>query len=441
MNLVILTKPPKKKLKGVLSTAERLADEAKKIGMKCYLVDIEGAHISVKDSLIHNIDDEKGFAINKNDTIVIARASITVKDSYLNLLTQFERLKIPTINTRECIEVCADKYRTALTLRDNDIDQPMTVLMSIGPDKKINYAEQAFIKLKTKFPIILKTLRGTQGVGVMLIESLQSLDAITQLLYKMDEHIDLLLQEYIESPFDIRVMVLDGEIIGTMKRVVPKKDFRSNYSQGATTEKYELSEKEKEISLAAAKAVGGYWTGVDFIPNNGKPLIIEVNSSAGTEGIEGTTGVNLNKLVVKYISDPSNMKGPTEIVGVKEKMYLPLYDKTLKVKMDTGNSSKAMVLHAKNIELSNDQKKVTWTFNKKKYRASVVEMKRIVIGGATHIEDRPTVELDLSFNGTLYKNILFSLDDRKDKTCILCNKEFMINNNLIVDPAQKYLLS
>ncbi len=439
MNLVILTKPPKKALEGVLSTAERLAEEAKKAGVKCYLVDMEGAYI--KDGRVHNINDDKGFPISKQDTVAVARAAITMKDSYLNLLTQFERLKVPTINTRECTEICADKYRTTLILRDNDVNQPKTVLMSMGPDKKINYAEQSFDKLKTKFPIILKTLRGTQGVGVMLVESLQSLDAITQLLYKMDESIDLLLQEYIKSEFDVRVMVLDNEIIGTMRRNVPDKDFRSNYSQGATTDKYELTEKEKEISLAAAKAVGGYWTGVDFIPNNDDPLIIEVNSSAGTEGIEGTTGTNINEIVVKYITDTNNIKGPRETCGMREKFEIPLYGETLKVKMDTGNSSTAMVLHAKDIEIGNDGKKVTWKFRGTKYRAPIVEIKRILTGPGDHIEDRATIELDLSFNGILHKNVLFTLDDRKDKLDILCSKRFMIDNNLIVDPSSKYLLS
>lgn len=257
----------------------------------------------------------------------------------------------------------------------------------------------------------------------------------------MDESIDLLLQEYIKSEFDVRVMVLDNEIIGTMRRNVPDKDFRSNYSQGATTDKYELTEKEKEISLAAAKAVGGYWTGVDFIPNNDDPLIIEVNSSAGTEGIEGTTGTNINEIVVKYITDTNNIKGPRETCGMREKFEIPLYGKTLKVKMDTGNSSTAMVLHAKDIEIGNDGKKVTWKFRGTKYRAPIVEIKRILTGPGDHIEDRATIELDLSFNGILHKNVLFTLDDRKDKLDILCSKHFMIDNNLIVDPSSKYLLS
>ena len=413
------------------------------MGCKTYIVNLEGAYVSKKDGvdLIHNIDDDKGFKIHKSDTIVTSRASITSKDSYLDLLSQIEQLSIQCVNSRETTEICTDKYRTFLTLKSAEIEQPKTVLISVGKDKEINYAEKAFEKLETKFPVILKTLRGTQGVGVMMVESLQSLEALVQLLYKMDENVDLLLQEFIKSEFDVRVMVLNDEIIGTMRRNVPKKDFRSNYSQGATTEKYELSEKEKETVLNAAKAVGGYWTGVDFIPNNGNPLVIEVNSSAGTEGIEGTTGTNLNKVVVEYISNKENWNLPKITIGVKEHFFFPLFGAKLDSKMDTGNSSQASVIHGDDIKLSDDNKKVTWKFRGKIYRAPVVEMKSIITGGNSHSEERPVILLDVKFNDIIHKNIQFTLDNRIKKTDVLCNKEFMINNSLIIDPELKYTLS
>ena len=419
------------------TTVGRLSKESTKLGIEVYVVELEGAYI--KNDKIHNIDDDMGFEISTKDTVVVARGSITLKDSYLDLLSQFEKKKIMTINSRECSEVCADKYRTSLVMSSFDIPQPKTSMIAVGQDKEINYPEIAVKKLGTEFPVILKTLRGAKGVGVLLVESMRSLDSITQLLYKLDEYSDLLLQEYVESPFDIRAHVLNGEIIGVMRRNVVKGDFRSNYSQGATTEEYKLSDKEKDVVLRAAEAVGGYWVGVDFMPNKGNPLILEVNSSAGTEGIEKTLGSSINKVVAKVISNPDNWNKTKTIIGVREVFDFDTFGK-LKAKLDTGNSVDALVIHGENIEYNSKETKVSFTINNKKYTNNLIEMKpiRLNTGG---VEKRPIVLLDFTFNDIHYNNVRFTIDDRSEKlTEILVNKHFMVDNNFIIDPSLRYTL-
>ena len=188
----------------------------------------------------------------------------------------------------------------------------------------------------------MKTISGTKGVGVLYVESEKSLESMVQLLYKVDEEISLILQTYIKTDQDVRVMVLNNIIVGAMKRNIVKGDFRSNVHLGATVEKYELSDKEKQDCIRAAKAVNGTWVGVDFIPTKDKenenPFILEVNSSPGTNGFDEATGKNITKFVLENFMNKENWwKYPT-ICGVWETFEHDVFGKVL-AKMDTGNNN------------------------------------------------------------------------------------------------------
>ena len=143
----------------------------------------------------------------------------------------------------------------------------------------------------------MKTLSGSQGVGVLFIESERSYDSQVQLLHNLNSDVDLLIQEYIKTDRDIRVIVLGGLVIASMERQVIDGDFRSNVTQGSKVLPYDLTDLEIEQCLLASKAVNGVWTAVDFIPSSNPktkpPHILEVNHSPGTEGIEKATGKNL----------------------------------------------------------------------------------------------------------------------------------------------------
>ena len=161
----------------------------------------------------------------------------------------------------------------------------------------------AFDRLGTKFPIILKTLTGSLGIGVVKIESEESLNATTQLLHKLDNNMGVLLQEFIPATYDVRVQVVAGKVHGAIKRPIVKRDFRSNVSQGSKPVAHTLTKLEEEHCIQAAKAVDGLWVGVDFIPakdrNKDLPYFIEINSTPGTKGYTKATGMNICKDVVK----------------------------------------------------------------------------------------------------------------------------------------------
>tara|TARA_B100000282_G_scaffold51462_1_gene32760 strand:+ start:1 stop:678 length:678 start_codon:yes stop_codon:yes gene_type:complete len=191
------------------------------------------------------------------------------------------------VNSVKCNEICNNKWHNHKIFERENIQTPKTVLI-----RHAEGALDAAEKLGNKFPMILKTAVGSTGVGVMFVESLKALVSIVQLLYREDRYIDILLQEYIKTDYDVRVIVLKNKVMGAMKRPIVKGDFRSNVSQGSEPTVHELTELERSEALRAAKAVEGDVVGVDFIPaqnrESDKPFFIEVNSNPGLVGIEKT---------------------------------------------------------------------------------------------------------------------------------------------------------
>jgi len=433
--LVITDEPEKAK---TFHTADRLREEAEKLGWKYYLYKLTGGYTTSPEGALrlHNKDDDKGFEVSGADTIAIIRGSVTRKDSWMDIVSLLEKHSVCVVNSRETISVCADKYRTSLRLADYGVKQPVTHLIN-DPEN----SEQAFENLNTQYPIILKTLRGSKGVGVLFVESSKALDSIVQLIHKQDEDADLLLQEYIKTDYDARVLVLGGKVLSTMKRPVIEGDFRSNVSQGSKPEKLELTELEIEESLKAAKAVNGLWTAVDFIPSKNRtkepPFIIEVNSSPGTEGMEEATGRNISKEILEFFANKKNwVKVPSEC-GYKEIVTIKPFGEII-AKFDTGNSGMS-VIHADKMQVKD--KKVTWTLLGKTITSDIIRKEEISVGGLRdYDEDRYVIKLNVEFLNGIYETE-FTLDDREDRTPILFDRKFMSRANVMVSPDRKYVVT
>ena len=434
--LLIVTDEPEKAK--TFHTANRLQEEAEKLGWKHYLYRLTGGYTSYEDGIfrLHNKEDEKGFEVSRDDTIAIIRGSVVRKDSWLDIVSSLEKHSICVVNSRQSINICTDKYRTSLRLADYGIKQPKTVLVN-DPEKAV----LAFDKLDSKFPVIMKTLRGSKGVGVLFVESEKSLDSIVQLIYKQDEDTDLLLQEYIPTDYDVRVLVLGGKVLATMKRPVIEGDFRSNVSLGSKPEKIKLTEIEIEASLLAAKAVNGVWTAVDFIPSKNRekdpPFVIEVNSSPGTEGIEEASGQNISKEIIQFFADKKNwIKVPSEC-GYKEVVSIKPFGEIV-AKFDTGNSGMP-VIHADNMKVIGKQ--VKWSLLGKTITSDIIRKEEISVGGLRdYDENRFVIKLDVEFLGGMYETE-FTLDNREDRTPILFDREFMSRVNVMVNPDRKYVVT
>ena len=417
-------------------TAERLEDEAKKLGFEFYVVKMNGSYIKFDNGkyTIHKDDDTKGFELNSDNTVCFMRGTPS-RDSYLDLVSQLERIGIPMVNSRVCLERAADKYRTYLRLKAFGLDQPKTVLCP-SPDA----AEIAFENLDTKFPIILKTLRGSKGIGVLFVESERSLNSLIQTLYKMDTEADLLMQEYIKTDYDVRAIVLDGKVIAAMRRNVVEGDFRSNASQGAKVESIELTKLEEDQCIHAAKSIGGIFTGVDFIPSKNRetqnPLFLEVNSSPGTESIEEATGLNISKILLEYFKDKKKRYTVPNDCGYYESVTIKPFGAVV-AKFDTGNSNNC-ILHAEDVKVEGNQ--VTFKHKDKTYKTKHYGKYTSVTGGGE--DERYIVKYDMEFSGTLYKDIEFGLDNRERMgTEVLLNRKTMRKLNVIVDPQRRFMVT
>ena len=289
-------------------TAPLVRKKAQELGLQVYLAEFMGAYMEDdgEGKLFYSYPvDEKGkaqmpdmkddvkydkpFKINPKDTLIMMRG-LNARDgceSWWTMARTLEHDGFKVINSVKCNEICNDKWYNQIIFQRNNINTPDTVL--------IRHAEGALFaaeKLNNNFPMILKTSIGSRGVGVMFVESPKALIGIVQLLYREDQYVDILLQEYVKTDYDVRVIIVGGQIMGAMKRPIIDGDFRSNVSQGSEPEVHEITDKEAEESLRAAKSVDGDIVGVDFIPAKNRekdsPLFIEVNSTPGLMGIEST---------------------------------------------------------------------------------------------------------------------------------------------------------
>jgi len=436
LRLLIITDEPEGAKE--FHTADRLKEECDKLKYPFYLFKLTGGYTTYEDGIrrFHNKDDKKGFEVGAM-TVAVIRGSVTRKDSWLDMVSILERANATLVNPRTTINMCADKYRTSLRLADYGLRQPQTKLIN-DPEKSNEIVAESGIK----FPLIMKTLRGSKGVGVLFVDSEKGSDSIVQLIHKQDEDADLLVQEYIKTEYDVRVHVLGGKVLAAMKRPVIEGDFRSNVSQGSVPQNIKLTELEIEESLKAAKAVGGYWTAVDFIPSkdrvNKPPFFLEVNSSPGTEGIEDATKMNIAKEVIKHFAKSENRYSvPTEC-GFKEILTIKPFGELVS-KFDTGNSGMP-VIHSDKYKINGN--KITWSLLGKTITSDIIRKEEIKVGGLRdYDETRYVVKLNVEFAGGFYEDVEFTIDDREDRTPILLDREFMKRLNVMVNPQRKYVIT
>jgi ribosomal protein S6--L-glutamate ligase len=163
--------------------------------------------------------------------------------------------------------------------------------------------EKQLIELVSGAPVIIKLLEGTQGLGVVLAETKKAAQSVVEAFHGLKARI--IVQEYIKEAkgADIRAFVVNGKVVGAMKRQGAEGEFRSNLHRGGVASVIKLSRAEKQAALNAAKALGLDVAGVDLLQSDRGPLILEVNSSPGLEGIEGATGINVAAEIIKFVEE------------------------------------------------------------------------------------------------------------------------------------------
>ncbi|HIF71422.1 MAG TPA: 30S ribosomal protein S6--L-glutamate ligase [Dehalococcoidia bacterium] len=212
-----------------------------------------------------------------------------------SVVRQFEMMGVYTANESQAISRSRDKLRSLQILSRTDIDMPHT-----------GFAEQTqdfdgLIEAVGGPPLVVKLLEGTQGVGVVLVESESAARSVIDAFRQLAAH--FLVQEFIKEANgrDIRCLVIGDQVVAAMERISDGADFRSNLHRGGTTHQIELTPDELEIAKKATEALGLEIAGVDILRSNRGPLVIEVNSSPGIEGIETATGVDVAGMMIDHV--------------------------------------------------------------------------------------------------------------------------------------------
>jgi len=226
---------------------------------------------------------------------IIPRIGTSVTFYGAAVVRQFEQMKVFSSVESQALVRSRDKLRSLQLLAKAGLGMPKTAFAS-APSNIENVLEQV-----GGAPVVIKLLEGTQGIGVILAETHKSAKSVIESFLALKANI--LVQEFIKEACgaDIRAFIVDGKIVGAMKRQGLPGEFRSNLHRGGSANIIELTKAERETAIKAAKKLGLAIAGVDMLQSERGPLVMEVNSSPGLEGIEGATGVDIAGKIIEYI--------------------------------------------------------------------------------------------------------------------------------------------
>lgn len=279
-----------------LYSTRRLVEAAQRRGHDPHVVDALHCHMditSTRPAIFHRGNKLEGF------DAVIPRIGASITFYGLAVLRQFEMMGVYPLNESVAIGRSRDKLRSLQLLARAGVGLPVTGFAHTPDDIK------ALIKLVGGPPLVIKLLEGTQGKGVVLAESYQAAEGVIDAFRKLDAN--FLVQEFVREAdgSDIRCFVVGGRVVAAMKRTAKEGEFRSNLHRGGRGEFVELSPAEQQTAVAAAETMGLNVAGVDLIRGKSGPLVLEVNSSPGFQGIEAITRQDIASLVVEFIEQHS----------------------------------------------------------------------------------------------------------------------------------------
>jgi ribosomal protein S6--L-glutamate ligase len=233
---------------------------------------------------------------------VIPRIGASVTFYGAAVVRQFEMMKVFTAIESQALIRSRDKLRSLQILSRAGLGLPKTIFMDYSRET------EGVIEAVGGAPVIIKLLEGTQGLGVVLAENKKAAQSVIEAFHGV--HARIIVQEFIKEAkgADIRAFIVDGEVVGAMKRQARDGEFRSNLHRGGYAEVVKLTRQERAAAISAAKKMGLGVAGVDMLPSKRGPLIIEVNSSPGLEGIEGATKVDIAGKIIRYLEKNATRK-------------------------------------------------------------------------------------------------------------------------------------
>ncbi len=301
MKILILSRNTK------LYSTKRLVEACKTRGHEVMVVDHSKCDLVIEKGgpAIHY----KGEKLTGIDA-VIPRIGASITFFGTAVVRQFEMCNVFSAVESQAIVRSRDKLRSLQLLSRAGLGMPKTIFTNHSKDVK------KVVDNIGGAPLVIKLLEGTQGLGVVLAETSKAAESVIEAFYSLKTRI--IIQEFIAEAkgADIRAFVVDGEIVGAMKRQGKEGEFRSNLHRGGSAQLIKLSRAEKAAALNAAKTLGLAIAGVDMLQSSRGPLILEVNSSPGLEGIEKATSVDVAGKIIEYIERNAKGKGTKDKIGV-----------------------------------------------------------------------------------------------------------------------------
>jgi ribosomal protein S6--L-glutamate ligase len=252
---------------------------------KCYM------NITAKKPAVHY----KGESLAKKFDAIIPRVGASFSFYGASVIRQFEMMGVYTVTGSVPFARSRDKLRSLQLLSRKGIAMPKTAFAN-----SVNEIDD-LIKMVGGAPLVVKLLEGTQGRGVVLCDNTKSAKSIITAFKQANMRI--LVQEFIQEANgkDLRCFVVGNKIVGAFQRTAPEGEFRANLHQGGTADKVELTKEEAKMAIDAAKVMGLHVSGVDLIRSARGPLVLEINSSPGLEGIEKATGKDIAGEIIKFV--------------------------------------------------------------------------------------------------------------------------------------------
>ncbi|MDF1821480.1 MAG: 30S ribosomal protein S6--L-glutamate ligase [Alcanivoracaceae bacterium] len=286
MKIAILSRNPK------LYSTRRMVEAGEAAGHEVHVIDTLRCYMSMASNKpeIHY----RGKTLEGFDA-VIPRIGASVTFYGTAVLRQFEMMGVYPVNESVAITRSRDKLRSMQLLSRKGVGLPVTGFAN-APDDIPD-----LISMVGGAPLVIKLLQGTQGIGVVLAETRKAAESVIEAF--MGLNADIMVQEYIKEAggADIRCFVVDGKVVAAMKRQAKEGEFRSNLHRGGSASLIRITPEERATAARAARIMGLNVAGVDLLRSNHGPLVMEVNSSPGLEGIENATGKDVAAMIIKMI--------------------------------------------------------------------------------------------------------------------------------------------
>ena len=286
MKIAVLSKSAR------IYSTRRLVEAIEQRGHQAKVIDHTKCDIMIQQNGLEIYYDDESL---RGIDAIIPRIGASVTFYGCAVVRQFEMMDIFSVNHSISIVRSRDKLRSMQMLAGAGLRLPRTIFTNFSKKEK-----NIFQRLDST-PLIIKLLEGTQGLGVVLAETQNAAKSVVEAFHGL--RVRIVVQEFIKEAnnSDIRAFVVGGEVVGAMKRTGREGEFRSNLHRGGSASLIRLKRSEKTAAIKAAKAMGLNMAGVDMLQSDRGPLILEVNSSPGLEGIETATGIDIAAKVVEYI--------------------------------------------------------------------------------------------------------------------------------------------